>query len=159
MSSPKDTEAEAAGKAAEATPTPALIESHKPPRHNIHSVMNFEQLISKVQEAEDALEAQERRFVADVRQLRASWRAAWTPGRIVVAGLVSGFTIGRLNPEKVLARGGGAMQLISMLSGLFATGKAQVAASDAEHAVNKVEDVAEAVAPAAVHRATRGPRP
>ena len=110
--------------------------------------MSFEQLIEKVTQAEDALEAHERRVAADLRQLKASWRAGWTPGRIVIAGVVSGFLMGRVEPlQAVVAKGGGAMQLITMLSGLFAGDSALAAASGAEQAAERVEDVAAAVAP------------
>lgn len=124
--------------------------------------MSFDQLIHKVTQAEDALEAQERRVAADWRQLKASWRAGWTPGRIVIAGLASGFLLGRAEPLRAVAKGGGAMQLITMLSGLFAGGSAQAAASEAEHAPQEValgdaaataEDMAVAVAPEAVSSA------
>ena len=112
--------------------------------------MSFDQLITKVKQAEDALEAQERRVAADLRQLKASWRAGWTPGRIVIAGLVSGFFIGRAEPLKGVAKGGGAMQVITMLSGLFAGSSAQAAAGEAEHAAETAEDLAVAIAPDAV---------
>ena len=121
--------------------------------------MSFDQLIHKVTQAEDALEAQERRVAADWRQLKASWRAGWTPGRIVIAGLVSGFLLGRVEPLRAVAKGSNAMQLITMLSSLFAGGSAHVAASEAEHAPQEValgdaaataEDMAVAVAPEAV---------
>lgn len=112
--------------------------------------MSFEQLITKVTQAEDALEAQERRFAADVRQFKASWRAGWTPGRIVIAGLVSGFAIGRFEPLKTVAKGSNVMQMITMLSGLLASGSAHAAAGEAEHAADNAENVAVAVAPEAV---------
>jgi hypothetical protein len=60
--------------------------------------MSFDALLQKVKQAETALEAQERQAAADWRQFKASWRAAWTPGRIVVAGLVAGFLTGRVQP-------------------------------------------------------------
>ena len=77
---------------------------------------SFNQLIQKVEQAEAALEAQERRVAADWRQLRASWRAGWTPGRIVIAGLASGFLIGRVEPVKGVAKGSSIMQMITALS-------------------------------------------
>jgi hypothetical protein len=147
--SPHDSEGQAAAKATDPSPDPALVGSRRPPKHQIHSVMNFEQLIAKVEQAEDALEARERELVADWRQLRASWRAGWTPGRVVIAGLASGFIAGRLQPGRVLAKGGGGlMQLLSTLSGLIASGSAQAAAGEAEHAAQSVEDVAAGATPA-----------
>ena len=109
--------------------------------------MSFEQLILKVTQAEDALEAHERRVAANLRQLKASWRAGWTPGRIVVVGVVSGFFFGRAEPLKAVAKSGNAMQMITMLSGLFAGSSAQAAAGDAEQAAESVEELSGKVAP------------
>lgn len=105
--------------------------------------MGFQQLIDKVKQAEDRLEAQERRVVADVGQLKASWRGAWTPGRIVIAGLATGFLVGRADPVRALGKSGGLIQLVTMVSGLFAGTSAQVAAEGAEEAA----DAARAAAP------------
>ncbi len=100
--------------------------------------VGFDALIEKVRQAEVALEAKERQTAADVRQLRASWRALWTPGRIVLAGLASGFLVGRAEPFKKAA-GGGTLQLISALSSLFAGGSAQAAADEAADAAHAAE--------------------
>ena len=111
--------------------------------------MSFDKLIDKVSQAEAALEAQERRMAADWRQLKSSWRAAWTPGRIVIAGLVTGFVTGRAEPLRNAARSGSVVRIVSLLSGLFATATAQVAAGDAEEAAADAEIAADAVAPPA----------
>lgn len=145
MSAPQD-KRQAVAEAASPDPVPGVFRSNKPPPHDVHAVMNFEQLIAKVKQAEDALEAQERRFVADVRQFKRSWRSAWTPPRIVIAGLVTGFFAGRAEPLKVAGKGGSIMQMITMLSGLFATEKAGAAAKDAEKAAEGTEKVANEVA-------------
>jgi hypothetical protein len=100
--------------------------------------MSFDALIQKVRQAEAALEAQERRAGADWRQLRATWRALWTPGRLVVAGLAAGFIVGRAEPFK-RAAGGGVLQLVTALSGLFAGGSAQAAASEAGDAADAAQ--------------------
>ena len=100
--------------------------------------MSFDALIQKVRQAEAALEAQERRAGADWRQLRATWRALWTPGRLVVAGLAAGFIVGRAEPFK-RAAGGGVLQLVTPLSGLFAGGSAQAAASEAGDAADAAQ--------------------
>ena len=102
--------------------------------------MGFEKLIEKVRQAEVALEAKERQTSADWRQVKASWRAMWTPGRIVIAGLVGGYIVGRAEPFKKAA-GGGVLQLISALSSLFAGGSAQAAASEAADAKQAAETV------------------
>ncbi len=106
--------------------------------------MSFESLIDKVQQAEGALEAQERQTGANWRQLKASWKTAWTPGRIISVGLVTGFLVGRVEPAKRIVRGGGTLQLLSSLAGLFAGGTAQNAASQAEQAASAVHHAAAA---------------
>jgi len=111
--------------------------------------------IQKVAQAEDALEAQERRVVANVDRLKVAWKAGWTPARIVIAGLASGFAIGRTEPLKAAAKGSNVMQMVTMLSGLLAGSSAQAAASHAEDAADTAEDVAVAVAPEAVPDAAR----
>lgn len=123
--------------------------------------MSFDALIQKVRQAETALEAQERRAGADWRQLRATWQALWTPGRIVVAGVVAGFIVGRAEPFK-RAAGGGVLQLVTALSGLFAGGSAQAAAGEAGEAADAAQAAqAEAQgAPAGVQSAdAAAPRP
>ena len=119
----------------------------------------FEALRDKVHQAEAALEAKERQAAADWRQLKASWIAGWTPGRIVVAGLVSGFVVGKLEPAKKIAKGGGVLQLLTTLSSLFAGTGAHAAAGKAEVAAETAEETAAAVAPetaAAVAATTSG---
>lgn len=93
--------------------------------------MGFNQLIQKVHQAEHALEARERSMGADWRQLKRSWRALWTPGRIVIAGLSSGFLIGHGNIISKIG-GGGTLQLFTALSGLVAGSGAQAAAREAD---------------------------
>ncbi|HEY5849818.1 MAG TPA: hypothetical protein VIT62_03505 [Lysobacter sp.] len=104
--------------------------------------MRFEQLIQKVDQAEDVLEESERRVATQLGGLRDSWREAWTPGRIVIAGLVAGYVVGRAEPVRALSKGGGLMQVITMVSGLFAGGSAQVAAEGAEQAAASAEQAA-----------------
>lgn len=111
--------------------------------------MRFEALITKVEQAEQALEASERQTAMQWRQLKQQWMSSWTPARIVVAGLVSGFMVGRARPLRV-ASGGGVLQMITALSGLFAGSSAQAAASEAEHAADTAERTAAAVAPEAM---------
>lgn len=107
--------------------------------------MGFKQLLDKVKQAELALEEKERQVVADWRHLKGAWREAWTPGRIVIAGLASGFLVGRAQPFRAAARSGQIMQLVTMLSGLFAGGTAKVAADEAEKAAHTTQSVADAV--------------
>ena len=111
------------------------------------ATVGFEALVEKVSQAEAALEAKERQATADFRQLKSSWRLAWTPGRIVVAGLVSGFVVSKLEPTKKVASGGGFVQLLTALGGLFAGTSAQAAAGKAEDVAQSAQQTAAAVDP------------
>ncbi|NUS38239.1 MAG: hypothetical protein HOQ02_04345 [Lysobacter sp.] len=103
--------------------------------------MSFEALIDKVKQAEAALEAHERQAGADWRQFTAAWAQLWTPGRLLLAGLGSGFAIGLLEPGKRLANGRGALQMLGTVAGLFAGGSAQAAAGKAEDAADSAAQV------------------
>jgi hypothetical protein len=122
--------------------------------------MSFESLIDKVRQAETALEASERQTGADWRQFKASWKQAWTPGRIVSIGLASGFLVGKAEPAKRMVRGSGVLQMLSTLAGLFAGGSAQAAAGHAEDAANNAQQTAAAVSPdAALAQPVPAPTP
>ena len=110
--------------------------------------MSFHALIAKVEQAEQALEARERAASTQWRQVKATWRESWTPGRIVIAGLASGFLVGRAQPLK-LAGSGGLLNMVTALSGLLASGSAQVAAENAEQAADAAGDVAQVTGDAA----------
>jgi len=70
------------------------------------------------------------------QQFSRSWRAAWTPGRIVVVGLVSGFVAGRTQPM-VAGGGGGLLALVRtfapLLAGLQAGQQTAEAAKEEVH--------------------------
>ncbi len=97
--------------------------------------MSFDALIAKVHQAEEVLESSERRTGEQWRQLQATWRSAWTPGRIVIAGVAAGFMVGRARPLR-MATGGGVLQMLTALSGLLVSGSAQVLAEQAGDAAN-----------------------
>ncbi|HEY0503940.1 MAG TPA: hypothetical protein VGD42_10640 [Lysobacter sp.] len=111
--------------------------------------LSFKQLVAKVQRAEDALEAQERNTVGELRQLGQTWREAWTPARIVIAGLAAGFVVGRAEPIRAIGKSGNLMQLVSMVSSLFAGGSAHVAAEEASETKEQVQADAGVAADAA----------
>lgn len=122
--------------------------------------MSFHALIAKVEQAEQALEARERRASAQWQQVKSTWRDSWTPSRIVIAGLASGFLVGRTKPLR-LAGSGGLLNLVTALSGLLASGSAQVAAESAEQAADAAGDTADAAITsgadiAAIEQAARG---
>lgn len=110
--------------------------------------ITFEHLIRKVRQAEEALEGHEQQVGVQTRRLKQAWKAGWTPARVLSAGLVSGFLVGRAEP---LAQVGGArwMQLISTVSGLLSSIQAAAAASEAGEAADEAEheaDMAEGAA-------------
>lgn len=90
--------------------------------------MGFRTLIDRVQHAEAALETREHAARRQWTQLQASWRSAWTPGRIVVVGLAAGFVIGRSRPL-ALAGSAGVLKLVNALSGVVSSELAQALAS------------------------------
>ncbi|MGG6462067.1 hypothetical protein [Solilutibacter silvestris] len=104
--------------------------------------MSFDESIQRVKRAELALDASTRKVTDHWQQLRQTWRDAWTPGRIVVAGIASGFVVGR--GELPTATGSGFINLVSAVSGLFAVDQAGEVAEVAGDAVDQVQQVAEA---------------
>jgi len=105
--------------------------------------VSFEQLIAKVKQAEDVLEARERGAAASYQHLRQVWREGWTPLRIIAAGLVSGFVAGRAEPLRALS-GARILQMVSAVSGLFATAQATFAADKATEAADSAQGAAQA---------------
>lgn len=105
--------------------------------------MSFEELQSKVKQAEQALEARERSAAADWRQFGVSWREAWTPGRIVLAGLASGFLAGK---ARGLQRAGsdGGIKLLLGIGSLLTAKSAEKSADVANQAAQTAGDTAEA---------------
>ncbi|MDR6841226.1 protein sip-5 [Pseudoxanthomonas sacheonensis] len=103
--------------------------------------VSFEHLVRKVERAEDVLEMREQRLVDRYRKLNDTWRKGWTPMRIVVVGLASGFLVGRAEPLRALT-GARMLQMVSALSGLFASVQATFAAEQAEQAADTAEEAA-----------------
>ena len=103
--------------------------------------VSFEHLVRKVTRAEDVLEMREQRLVDQYRRLNDTWRKGWTPMRIIVVGLASGFLVGRAEPLRALT-GARMLQMVSALSGLFASAQATFAAEQAEEAADTAEEVA-----------------
>lgn len=92
--------------------------------------MSFNRLLHKVSHAEAAAQAQHRRLSADWRQLKGSWRAAWTPGRLIVAGLISGYAVG--SGKVGTATTGNSLRLLASLSALMTSHEAAAAAEAGE---------------------------
>jgi len=112
--------------------------------------MRFEKLLQHVQRAEQRVELRATHTQTQWSTLKQAWRAGWTPGRIVIAGLVSGFLVGRAEPLRALT-GARWMQMFSAVSSLLATAQAAAAAEQAEQAADtaqEVQDQAEGMAEA-----------
>jgi hypothetical protein len=118
--------------------------------------MNFAGLKRRVERRERMFEGRLQQTRDRWQALSTTWRASWTPLRIVVAGLIGGFLLGRSDPARALGKlgalgsnGSRVLQLVGTLSGLFASLQAGNAAEQAEQAVDKAEGVAtDAAAPA-----------
>lgn len=109
----------------------------------------FDHLQRRVDKRERLLEGRYEQVQERKRALTKSWREAWTPGRIVVAGLVAGFFMGRAEPVKIAVKSGNLMQIVSLLSGLFAGAGAQEAADQAGQAAGQAGRAARAADQAA----------
>lgn len=110
--------------------------------------MNFEGLKNRVEHAETLVDGRVVQTTDRYRALSVSWREAWTPPRIVIAGLVMGFATGHLEPRRALTRlgklgGPKSIQLLSALSGLLTSVQATVAAATAEKAAETADDAAQ----------------
>jgi hypothetical protein len=103
--------------------------------------VNYEELKCRVERAERLVEVRQQETRDHWATLKARWREGWTPARIVAAGLVSGFVSGRAEPLHALSSAR-MLQMISAVSGLFATAQATFAAEQAGQAADTVQDVA-----------------
>ncbi|MEI2453712.1 MULTISPECIES: hypothetical protein [Lysobacter] len=109
----------------------------------------FERLQRRVAKREQLLEGRYEQALERKNTLKARWQEAWTPGRIVVAGLAAGFVVGRAEPVKLAAKSGHLMQLLTLLSGLFAGSSAQQAADQADRAAGEAGQAADSAQAAA----------
>ena len=117
--------------------------------------MNFEALKRRVERAEELVDARIVRTIEHRASLRERWREAWTPGRIVLSGLIGGALVARARPLRTIGAVSTTrwVQLATSLSGLLASLKAaqkaesaEAAASGAESAAQDAAETVEAVA-------------
>jgi hypothetical protein len=104
--------------------------------------MNFEQLRARVERAESLVEGRSEVARCQWSILRQSWREGWTPLRIVVAGAVTGFLVGRSEPLKAMT-GSRWLQMIGSISAMITSLQAAAAAEQAEDAAESAEATAE----------------
>lgn len=81
--------------------------------------MNLDAHRARVRAAERNVESQWTQTVTHGRRTLALWRTGWTPERIVIAGLATGFLTGRAQPLR-MAGSGGLLALLRSLSSLLA---------------------------------------
>jgi hypothetical protein len=107
--------------------------------------MKFELLQKRVERAERMVELRAEQSACEWRSLKQTWRAGWTPARIVAAGLAAGFLMGRAKPMRALS-GTRWMPLVSSISSLFASVKAAMAAGQAGEAADTAVETADQAA-------------
>jgi hypothetical protein len=110
--------------------------------------MNYEQLKRRVERAEFLVDARTRQTHAAWDALRLHWREAWTPPRIIVAGLVTGFLSGRSQPQRAAKQlqavaGPKTLQLVTSILGTASSLQAALAAFTARGAARTADEAAE----------------
>jgi len=110
--------------------------------------MRFDDLVQRVHDSEHALELQRSHTRTTWQGLRTSWREGWTPPRIVLAGLLGGFLVGRAQPvRKVVGLPASRwVQIGTSLWSLAASFKAKDAATTAEAAADEAGVAADVAA-------------
>ncbi|WP_024870083.1 hypothetical protein [Pseudoxanthomonas suwonensis] len=106
--------------------------------------MRFELLRQRVERAERRVAACSDRAEASRSTFATAWKRGWTPPRIVIAGLVSGFLVGRAEP---LSRVGAArwLQMAGTISSMLATLRAAAASEEAGAAADEAAQQAASV--------------
>jgi len=110
--------------------------------------MRFELLRQRVERAELRVAGCLDQAHAHRHRFGLVWRHSWSPARIVVAGLLSGFLVGRAEP---LSRIGGMrwLQMLGTVSSLLTTLQAASAAEEAAQGADAAADAADAAQQAA----------
>ncbi|NZA25079.1 protein sip-5, partial [Luteimonas sp. SJ-92] len=114
--------------------------------------MSIKRLQRRVERSELLVDGRITQTREGYRSLRRQWREAWSPGRIVVAGLLAGFAAGRSAPERAMKSLGRVgkqlgdprwLRLISSIAGLLTSIQATVAAARAKDAAQTADDAAD----------------
>ncbi|MDV0439266.1 hypothetical protein [Xanthomonas sacchari] len=123
--------------------------------------MSLRQLQHRIARAEAVLEGRQEQVRTHWATLQQVWREGWTPWRIVVVGLGTGFLVGRAEPAAVVGKLGGArwLQMLSAVSSLINATTAKSASDNAERASDDAEEAADTAQDAAVDAATQTPPP
>lgn len=123
--------------------------------------MTLRQLQHRIARAESVLEGRQEQVRTHWETLQQVWREGWTPFRIVVVGLGTGFLVGRAEPAAVVGKLGGArwLQMLSAVSSLINATTAKSASDNAERASDDAEEAADTAQDAAVDASTQAPPP
>lgn len=124
--------------------------------------MKFSQLKRRVEHGEALVEGRLQQTIESHGRLQRDWRQAWTPLRILVAGLATGFIAGRAEPEKTLKKLGSisgprTLQLVTSVAGLVGSVQAAIAALAAKDAADTAGDAASETADVASGPAAAAP--
>lgn len=114
--------------------------------------MKFDAIRRRVERSEQLVEGRALQTGVRAEALKSTWRESWTPARIIIAGLATGFLAGRADPAgalKHLGGGGRWIQLVGALSGLVASLQSSIAAAGADKAVDRADDAADQAGDAA----------
>lgn len=103
--------------------------------------MKFSRLRDRVKRCEQVVAVR----LADTQDnwgvLSQVWRSGWSPLRIILVGVASGFVVGKLEiPGKV--NGARWLQMVGSVSNLFASAQAAFASAMAAHAADSADDAA-----------------
>ncbi|MEA9589234.1 hypothetical protein VC279_19705 [Xanthomonas sp. WHRI 10064A] len=111
--------------------------------------MKFGTLCQRVERAEILVEGRAQETRTHWGELRQTWRAGWSPARIMMIGFGLGFVTGRNEPQAALGSIAGKLggipkilQMVSTISALFTAHRAQEASEQAERAADNAEEVA-----------------
>lgn len=104
--------------------------------------MKFSTLRSRVERCEQVVAVRLIDTQDNWGVLSQAWRSGWSPLRIIVAGVASGFVAGKLElPGKV--SGARWLQMVGSVSNLVASGQAAFASAMAAHAAGTADEAAE----------------
>lgn len=93
--------------------------------------MKLAQLQRRVDRAEDLVQGRMAQTRSHLLAAAAAWRRSWTPWRIVGAGAVVGFLVGKARPSRALA-GGRWLQVAGSVASMVGSLQAALAAWQAE---------------------------
>ncbi|MCI2246862.1 hypothetical protein L3067_19815 [Xanthomonas sp. PPL568] len=118
--------------------------------------MTLRQLQHRIARAESVLEGRQEQVRTHWTTLQQVWREGWTPWRIVIVGLGTGFLVGRAEPAAVVGKLGGArwLQMLSAVSSLINATTAKSASDNAERASDNAEEAADTAQNAAEDAST-----